>query len=99
MTDSSNPPPGQAGSGLGCLWGLAVAIGIPAVVFVGILIANTLDPQCGTPGDSGGCEMGLASGTITAVVIGLVLGIVVAIATSLAGRASRQAGPPRDPSE
>jgi hypothetical protein len=61
-------------SGIGCLAGIATAIVVPAFVFVAILIANANNPNCGTPGDSGGCEMGLASGTIAAVFIGLMLG-------------------------
>jgi hypothetical protein len=59
-------------------------------VFCGILIANALNPQCGTPADSGGCEMGLAAGTIGAIVIGLALGVIVAIVVSVAGRPARK---------
>jgi hypothetical protein len=40
-------------SGTGCLIGLAVAVAIPVTVFGGILIGNSRNPQCGTPGDSG----------------------------------------------
>ena len=53
-----------------------------------------MNPQCGTPADSGGCEMGLAAGTISAIVIGLGLGIVVAIVMALASRPSRKPTPP-----
>jgi hypothetical protein len=60
-------PPAADSGGIGCLAGIGTAIAIPAFVFCGILIVNALNPRCGTPGDSGGCEMGLASGTISAI--------------------------------
>ncbi len=34
----------------------------PVVVSIAVLmLAHLLDPSCGTPGDSGGCEMGAVS--------------------------------------
>jgi len=57
-------------------------------VFVAVIIANRLNPVCGTPADSGGCEMGLVSSTITAIVPGVLIGIAVGIALGL--RNSRQ---------
>lgn len=62
------------GGGLGCLVG---ALLLPLVVFVGVLIVNALDPVCGTPADSGGCEMGLVSSTATAIVPGVLIGVLV----------------------
>jgi hypothetical protein len=47
-------------------------------------------PVCGTPGDSGGCEMGLAADTIMAVVPGIQLGIVVGGALGLRSRSRRK---------
>jgi hypothetical protein len=94
MTDQqSNEPTAPAparSSGIGCLAGIRVAIAVPVVVFCGILIANAMNPQCGTPADTGGCEMGLAAGTIGAIVIGLALGVIVAIVTTIAGRPARK---------
>jgi hypothetical protein len=87
---SDTSPPAADSGGIGCLAGIGTAIAIPAFVFCGILIANALNPRCGTPGDSGGCEMGLASGTIGAIVIGLALGAIVAILTTIASRSSRK---------
>ena len=87
---SDSSPPAADSGGIGCLAGIGTAIAIPTVVFCGILIANALNPRCGTPGDSGGCEMGLASGTIGAIVIGLALGAIVAILTTIASRSSRK---------
>jgi hypothetical protein len=83
-----NPPSAAKASlsGIGCLVGIATAVVVPAFVFVAILIANANNPSCGTPGDSGGCEMGLASGTIAAVFIGLMLGASIAVAAAIAGR-------------
>src|SRR5690606_32887070 len=44
--------------------GLVVA---PVVVFFGVLaVGYTFDTRCGTPGDSGGCEMGAATMAIAA---------------------------------
>ncbi len=77
-------------SGIGCLAGIATAILVPTFVFVAILIANANNPSCGTPADSGGCEMGLASGTIAAVFIGLILGASIAVAAAIAGRVRRR---------
>jgi uncharacterized membrane protein len=73
------------GAGLGCVVG---AIIVPIVVFIVVLIAERFDPACGTPADSGGCEMGLASSTIMAVIPGILIGIVVGFALGLRG--SRQ---------
>ena len=94
MTDQQNPEPAApapaASGGIGCLVGIGIAIAVPVVVFCGILIANALNPQCGTPADSGGCEMGLAAGTIAAIVIGLASGVIVAIVMNVAGRPARK---------
>jgi hypothetical protein len=77
-------------SGIGCLAGIATAIVVPTFVFVAILIANANNPNCGTPGDSGGCEMGFASGTITAVFIGVVLGATIAVVAAIVRRIKRR---------
>jgi hypothetical protein len=88
--DGSSASPKASLSGIGCLAGVATAIVVPTFVFVAILIANANNPNCGTPGDAGGCEMGLASGTITAVFAGLVLGATIAVAAAIAGRIKRR---------
>lgn len=71
---SPSPAGGAVGAGLGCLVGAFI---VPIAVFIVVLIGERFDPVCGTPGDSGGCEMGLASTTIMAVVPGVVIGTVV----------------------
>jgi hypothetical protein len=86
----SAPPTKPSLSGIGCLAGIATAIVVPTFIFVAILIANANNPSCGTPADSGGCEMGLASGTITAVFAGLVLGASIAVAAAIAARIKRR---------
>lgn len=50
-----------------------------AVFFGGLFLAYALDDRCGTPGDSGGCEMGVASLAMASSVVGLALGIAVGI--------------------
>jgi len=89
VTENGTSESAARSGNLGCLAGIAIAIGLPVIVFCGILIANAMNPRCGTPADSGGCEMGLASGTIGAIVIGLALGILVAIIMAIAGRRSQ----------
>jgi hypothetical protein len=94
MSDEQNAnsafPAKASISGIGCFAGIATAIAVPAFVFVAILIANANNPTCGTPADSGGCEMGLASGTIAAVFIGLTLGASIAVGAAIAGRIKRR---------
>jgi hypothetical protein len=89
--DKNSASPTKASlSGIGCLAGIVTAIAVPTFVFVAILVANANNPNCGTPADSGGCEMGLASGTIAAVFIGLMLGASIAVAAAIAGRIKRR---------
>ena len=89
QSDNPNPKPGSSGFGIGCLAALLVAVAIPLTVFCAILIGNSRNPQCGTPADAGGCEMGLASGTITAVVLGLA-GLVVLVLAVVVSRMKRK---------
>lgn len=77
---------GAAGAGLGCLAG---AILVPIATFVIVLIRNQFDPVCGTPADSGGCEMGLFTIPTTSIVPGVLIGISVGFLIGLA-RASRR---------
>lgn len=56
-------------------------IGLVAFPFLAFLLVLTLgylfDPRCGTPGDSGGCEMGAASIGFAAIIPGFLAGIVI----------------------
>jgi hypothetical protein len=57
---------------------LGAMIGIIAVliaVFVLMLIAIQFDSHCGTPGDSGGCEMGVATVSAASALPGAILGL------------------------
>jgi hypothetical protein len=79
--------------GIGCLAGIGTAIALPALVLAGMLIANRMNPDCGTPGDSGGCEMGVAAATIVAAPFGIVLGIIVWIVVWAVGAGRRPRAP------
>ena len=61
-------------------FGLAGVIVMPIVVFFTVLIAaHALDPRCGTPGDSGGCEMGAAVIGFASAGPGLAIGVALAL--------------------
>jgi hypothetical protein len=52
----------------------------PIVVFFLIIaLAYTFDPRCGSPGDSGGCEMGAATIGFASAIPGFVIGVGVAL--------------------
>lgn len=57
-------------------FGLAGMIVMPVVMFFVVLIAAY--PRCGTPGDSGGCEMGAASIAIFSSLPGVAIALVQA---------------------
>jgi len=70
--------------------GLVVA---PVVVFFGVLaVGYTFDTRCGTPGDSGGCEMGAATMAIAAAPVGFLVCFIITLVRGLAAR-SRTAPP------
>ena len=75
------------------LFGVAGSIVAPVVVFFLVLaLGYAFDPRCGTPGDSGGCEMGAATMAFAAAPIGLVAGFLVSLILGLRsrGRAANQ---------
>lgn len=78
------------GAGLGCLFGGFVAL---AGSFVIVLVLNQFNPVCGTPADSGGCEMGLVSVPIQAIVPGAFIGIAIGVSLGV-WRAYRKPRPP-----
>ncbi len=68
-------------------FGLAGMIAVPAALFFIVLIAAyTFDSRCGTPGDSGGCEMGAASIAIFSSLPGLAAGVALAVVLHLRRR-------------
>lgn len=60
-------------------WTLIGAIITPIVTFLLVLAALRFDSSCGAPGDSGGCDMDLASLTILSVLPGAALGLLFAL--------------------
>ena len=65
---------------------LAGALLAPLVLLVPMIIIYMVDDRCGSPGDSGGCEMGIASVMIGAVPVGAALGLAWAIWRSVRRR-------------
>jgi prepilin signal peptidase PulO-like enzyme (type II secretory pathway) len=49
------------------------------VVIIVLTLAYQFDPRCGTPGDSGGCEMGAASLGFVSALPGLAIGVAFAL--------------------
>jgi hypothetical protein len=61
-------------------FGLLGIIVTPVVVGItGLVLAYSVDSRCGTPGDSGGCEMGIASLAIASALPGLAIGVGLAL--------------------
>ena len=79
------------------LAGIGGAILVPILTFVGVLVlAHAFDPRCGTPGDSGGCEMGAASIAIASALPGAAIAFAVVLVLGLRKR-SRSVEPPEQP--
>jgi hypothetical protein len=61
-------------------FGLVGLLVVPLVVMFAVLgLAHLLDPSCGTPGDSGGCEMGAASIGFVSAIPAMVAGVVISV--------------------
>ena len=61
-------------------FGLLGIVVTPIVVgIVGLALAYSRDSRCGTPGDSGGCEMGIASLAVASALPGLAIGVAFAL--------------------
>jgi hypothetical protein len=87
---TSTPAPAKLSVGrligkalLGALVGFFAA---PVAVFVLVLILNSFNSVCGTPGDSGGCEMGLAAAVIASALPGAAVGFIVNLVRGLRRR-------------
>jgi hypothetical protein len=65
--------------GRALLLGLVCAGLVPVVTFVVLFVLQHFDRSCGTPGDSGGCAMGLLSATILSIAPGAILGFLIAL--------------------
>jgi hypothetical protein len=55
------------------------ALALPLAVLVPMIGVYIFDSRCGSPGDSGGCEMGIATVVMSAVPLGAVLGCAFGI--------------------
>lgn len=88
---SSAPLPAPAPSGwrifgkalLGALIGFFAT---PIAVFALVLVLNFFNTVCGTPGDSGGCEMGLATAVVASAIPGAAIGFIVNLVRGLLAR-------------
>jgi len=65
--------------GRALLLGLVCACLVPVVTFVVLFVLQHFDRSCGTPGDSGGCAMGLLGATILSIAPGAILGFLIAL--------------------
>lgn len=60
--------------------GLLGLVCAPIVTTLVVLaLAHAFDPSCGTPGDSGGCEMGAVSIGVASALPGFAIGVTVAL--------------------
>ena len=61
-------------------FGLFGMVVVPLIAFFGALaVFHGVYPQCGTPGDSGGCEMGAGIIGLGSVIPGFLIGAAVGI--------------------
>jgi len=61
-------------------FGLIGLLVVPVLVmFVVLGLAHLLEPSCGTPGDSGGCEMGAASIGFFSALPAMAIGVAVSL--------------------
>jgi hypothetical protein len=68
---------------LGALLGF---FALPIAVFALVLVLNFFNAVCGTPGDSGGCEMGLATAVVASAIPGAVIGFIVNLVRGIMAR-------------
>lgn len=77
------------------MMGLAGLVATPAVVlFVVLALSYLMNPRCGTPGDSGGCEMGAAAIAIMSAIPGAIAFFLFTLIRGLAKRRQEAASPP-----
>ena len=77
------------------IYGLIGFICLPIITALLVLILGYLfDPRCGTPGDSGGCEMGAATIGVAAAFPGLAIGVALALLPEWRKRRRQKQGGP-----
>ncbi len=67
---------------------LAGGVILPLAVLAVVLVFYAMDARCGTPGDSGGCEMGMAMLVMGASPVGAALGLIIGIVRSIRKKTS-----------
>jgi hypothetical protein len=67
-------------------WGLLGLVATPLAVFGVMAIIYQWTSACGTPGDSGGCEMGTAVAVIASAPIGALAFFLVSLALGFSRR-------------
>lgn len=79
-------PSGWRILGRACLGALAGFFLLPIATFAITLVFYAFDKRCGTPGDSGGCEMGIFSLIVASALPGAAIGFVVNLLRALRQR-------------
>lgn len=74
--------------GRSLLWGVAGFFAVPLAAFAVMLVFVLLDESCNSPGDSGGCYMGLVTAPLATAPFGFVAFFVVTLVRGLHRRAS-----------
>jgi hypothetical protein len=70
------------------VFGLLGFVVVPiAMFFIVLIAAHTFDSRCGTPGDSGGCEMGALSIAVFSALPGLAIGVAYSLIQGYRNRA------------
>lgn len=89
---SADPPPateklsGWRIFGRALLGALAGFFLLPIVIFAITLVFYAFDKRCGSPGDSGGCEMGIFSLIVASALPGAAIGFIVNLVRALRRR-------------
>ncbi|HCL66243.1 MAG TPA: hypothetical protein DIC56_15670 [Rhizobium sp.] len=62
------------------VYGLIGLVTAPILTMIfALTVGYIFDPRCGTPGDSGGCEMGAAAAAVAMALPGFVIGVGIAL--------------------
>lgn len=86
MATASTPLSGWRIFGKALLGAVIGFIAMPVLVLALVLVLNFFNSVCGTPGDSGGCEMGLATAVVASALPGAAIGFIVNLVRGLRRR-------------
>ena len=70
------------------------ALAVPLAVLALMIVVYIFDSRCGSPGDSGGCEMGIATVVMSSVPLGALLGLGFGIWRGIKARNAAGAATP-----